>query len=323
MSGWCREKESNPRRPGVQPGALPAELSRQKSKNGVACGNRTRVPGMKPRCPGPLDERDTNQTNPLWLCPNASIPSDVVSRCTRLRGKPRTSRAAHTFAAAPECKGTPTVNQKAKQKGPEPDRFPGLCGGRAWRLGGLSACLSRMHGVFVQVNRPKGGGANRIKVGNTAQRTHRHRRRLGKRTHERGRSLGGAMAVGGGGANGFHGGPLQRATSALSSEGLNCKDYLRGRQPFPPTFSRPRSGSRRGAGQGPGEALEKFSKSSSIQAPKGQIHLRLIGDTCTHWVSLGHTPSECAEKARQNSLRERWGFLGRVSRAWHRVGRPW
>ena len=68
---------------------------------GVACGIRTRVSTLKEWCPRPsrrtrpvwwclrrqmlcllIDEGDGD---PLRLCPNASIPSDVVSRCTWLR----------------------------------------------------------------------------------------------------------------------------------------------------------------------------------------------------------------------------------------------
>jgi hypothetical protein len=78
---------------------------------GVACGIRTRVSTLKGWCPGPsrrtrpvLVPSATFRTrglpltrrllcllsyegdgDPLRLCPNASIPSDVVSRCTWLR----------------------------------------------------------------------------------------------------------------------------------------------------------------------------------------------------------------------------------------------
>ena len=74
---------------------------------GVACGFRTRVSTLKEWCPRPsrrtrlvwcprrrferaacrlqaaaLPAELRGRMNPLRLCPNASIPSDVVSRCT-------------------------------------------------------------------------------------------------------------------------------------------------------------------------------------------------------------------------------------------------
>ena len=132
---WRLVRESNPRLPARQAGTLATELTRQCNPSGhgfrrrpivavdfhprsvssprvpcsgVACGIRTRVPGMKARCPGPArrtrlvlgalgDESNARpaaykaaalpvelrgRMNPLRLCPNASIPSDVVSRCT-------------------------------------------------------------------------------------------------------------------------------------------------------------------------------------------------------------------------------------------------
>ena len=78
-------------------------------RSGIACGIRTRVPGLKARCPRParrtrrclvppasdrtrglpLTRRLLCQLSyegaggdPLRLCPRASVPSDGVSRCT-------------------------------------------------------------------------------------------------------------------------------------------------------------------------------------------------------------------------------------------------
>jgi hypothetical protein len=131
---WRLVRESNPRLPARQAGTLATELTKQIPSghgfrrrpivaadfhprsvsstkvpcSGVACGIRTRVPGMKARCPGParrtrlvlgalgdgsnarpaaykaaaLPAELRGRMNPLRLCPNASIPSDVVSRCT-------------------------------------------------------------------------------------------------------------------------------------------------------------------------------------------------------------------------------------------------
>ena len=131
---WRLVRESNPRLPARQAGTLATELTKQIPSghgfrrrpivaadfhprsvssakvpcSGVACGIRTRVPGMKARCPGPSRRTrlvlgalgDVSNArpaatrrplcllsyegdrDPLRLCPNASIPSDVVSRCT-------------------------------------------------------------------------------------------------------------------------------------------------------------------------------------------------------------------------------------------------
>ena len=49
--------------------------------------------------------------NPLRLCPRASIPSDVVSRCTWPGPGPRTSRATNTMSRGSECMDTPEVER--------------------------------------------------------------------------------------------------------------------------------------------------------------------------------------------------------------------
>jgi hypothetical protein len=56
------------------------ELDRAPGCCGIACGSRTRVPGLKVRRPRP--SRRTRRETALRLCPRASVPSDVVSRCT-------------------------------------------------------------------------------------------------------------------------------------------------------------------------------------------------------------------------------------------------
>jgi hypothetical protein len=57
----------------------------------------------------------------LRLCPNASIPSDVVSRCTESGQGSRTSRATNTMSRGSECMDTPEVKAgNQKQEGPEP-----------------------------------------------------------------------------------------------------------------------------------------------------------------------------------------------------------
>jgi hypothetical protein len=97
------------RRPIVAADFHPRSVSSTKVPcSGVACGIRTRVSTLKGWCPGPsrrtrlvLVPSATFRTrglpltrrllcllsyegdgDPLRLCPNASIPSDVVSRCT-------------------------------------------------------------------------------------------------------------------------------------------------------------------------------------------------------------------------------------------------
>ena len=65
-------------------------------------------PERKPGVLGRLDEHDETES-PLRLCPNASIPSDVVSRCTGSGQGPRTSRITNTMPRDPECMDTPEV----------------------------------------------------------------------------------------------------------------------------------------------------------------------------------------------------------------------
>ena len=119
---WCRVRDCS--------GSRPRPSARSKLRPALRA-ERTRVPGMKPRCPGPsrrtrhvLVPSATNRTRglpltrrllcllsyegdkvPLRLCPNASIPSDVVSRCTWPGQGSRTSRTANTMSRGNGVKG--------------------------------------------------------------------------------------------------------------------------------------------------------------------------------------------------------------------------
>ena len=67
-------------------------------------------PERKPGVLGRLDEHDETEY-PLRLCPNASIPSDVVSRCTGL-AKGRAHPGPPTpCRVASECMDTPEVER--------------------------------------------------------------------------------------------------------------------------------------------------------------------------------------------------------------------
>ena len=61
----------------TQDGALPNERSDQ---NGAPCMESNLRPAAYKAAALPAELR--GRMNPLRLCPNASIPSDVVSRCT-------------------------------------------------------------------------------------------------------------------------------------------------------------------------------------------------------------------------------------------------
>lgn len=165
---------------------------------------------------------------PLRLCPRASVPSDVVSRCTGPAGGPRTSRAADTIsrgggvrghsrsdavsftAHAPRsCTGGP------KCKRPGSFRNPGLC---EERLEGarLVASLTRRHRALVPTELPK---SHREACGKGLMRGGAAGARRGHRrgAHERNRTPDGSG--GSDGVPGYHDEASRRRRARLSDGG--------------------------------------------------------------------------------------------------------
>ena len=114
------------------------ELDERLLFSGVACGIRTRVPGLKARCPLPsrrtrlrvsgalgdvsnarpaaykaaaLPAELRGLVNPLRLCPRASIPSDAGVSLHGVGPDRAHPATANTIGAAAECMGTPGVER--------------------------------------------------------------------------------------------------------------------------------------------------------------------------------------------------------------------
>ena len=101
-------RESNPRLPARQAGTLATELTKLKK---IWCPRRRferAACRLQGGCSASLSYG--GDVPPLRLCPRASIPSDVVSRCTRPKALGRAHPAPPTPSrAAAECMDTPEV----------------------------------------------------------------------------------------------------------------------------------------------------------------------------------------------------------------------
>ena len=126
---WRLVRESNPRLPARQAGTLATELTEPQSIRsrvpappnrcgrfppsrsasstrvpcaGVACGIRTRVPGMKPRCPGPARRTRHESTSAV---PKREHPVGCGVSLHGAGQGSRTSRTANTMSRGHGVKG--------------------------------------------------------------------------------------------------------------------------------------------------------------------------------------------------------------------------
>ena len=64
---------------GISNGALRSEQLSRPQKNGILNGSRTRVAGMKTRCPRPLDDEDAYVNQRMFLPFTATSPRENIN----------------------------------------------------------------------------------------------------------------------------------------------------------------------------------------------------------------------------------------------------